>query len=147
VRGVGPLPAARREQLVLPAQRQERVERLLLGPARDQPAAELARDRGVEAGVGQLQPEQVLPVDAAPDGVRGPPVRRALGELEQRHRREPPRALGRLTAAREERPELVIGEDRPERVAQAQVGAPVREGGARAGGRRRGDHVRRGGVE
>ena len=91
-------------------------------PPANKTAAELAQDRSVEARVGQLQTEQVLPVDAAADRLGRAPVRQVLGKLEQGHKGQPPRAFRRLPAMGEERRELGVGEDRPKLVAQAQKG-------------------------
>jgi hypothetical protein len=50
------------------------------GPG-DEAGAELGEDRGIEARIVQLQAEQILPVDAAADGIRRLPVGEALAEL------------------------------------------------------------------
>ena len=60
---------------------EHRLRRQALGDAHDQASAELAVNREVEAGIGQLQPGDVLPVDAATDHVGGLAIGEALGEL------------------------------------------------------------------
>jgi hypothetical protein len=62
----------------------------LLGPAGDEAGAELAEDREVEAGVVQLQAQEVLPVDAGADGVGGLAIGEPLGVLEGRDQRQSP---------------------------------------------------------
>jgi len=90
--------------------------------------AELAENRSVKARIGQFQPQQVLPVDATVDSLGCPPVGQVLGELEQGHQRQPPRAFRRLSAMGEETCELGVGEDRPEAVAQEQIGIALGKG-------------------
>jgi hypothetical protein len=41
------------------------------GTAAQQPAAELAQDGVVEAGIREVERQQVLPVDPRPDGLGG----------------------------------------------------------------------------
>jgi hypothetical protein len=64
----------------------------MLGPAGDEAGAGLAEDGEVEveAGVVQLQVEEVLPVDAAADGVGGLAIGEPLGVPEDRGQRQPP---------------------------------------------------------
>ncbi len=47
---------------------------------RQKPSPELAEHRGVEAGIGQLQRQGVLPVDAAAQRIKGLTVRESFGE-------------------------------------------------------------------
>ena len=65
---------------------------------------------------------------------------RSGAELQQRHEREPPRALGRPPAGGEQALELLILEDWAERVAQDEAVVPLRKGGA-GHGRGRGRHL------
>ena len=91
-------------------------------------AAELAENRSVEAGIDELQAESVLPVDATADSLGRPPVGQVLGELEQGHQRQPPRACRRLPARGEEAHKLSVSENRPEAVAQEQIGIAMGKG-------------------
>ena len=90
VGGVRALAPARPQQAGGPAAREQRIEQRERRVTRRQPGAELAQHRGVEAGVGQLQPQEVLPVDPAPHrvgrrrGRRGP--RRTAGPARARAR-------------------------------------------------------------
>jgi hypothetical protein len=52
VRGVGPLPPARRQQVPLLRKRQHRLEQQQFGSALDQAGPELAQHGAVKAGVG-----------------------------------------------------------------------------------------------
>lgn len=127
---VGSLAPSLDQKPTLPAQIEGGVEEQRLGAARDEPGPEPAQHRGVKARVGELEPEQVPPVDPRPRGVRSATVRKILRESEQRDEREPPRALGRPPALGEQDLELPIVEDRAESVAQVEVAAPLRKGGA-----------------
>ena len=126
--GVGALPAPGAQQLQVTAQRQKGVEQMLFRASCHETAAELAQNRSVEARVGQFQSQQILPIDAAADGIGRPPVGQVLGELEQGHQRQPPRAFRRLPARGEEGRELGVGENRPKLVAQAQIGIATGKG-------------------
>ena len=64
-------------------------------PPAMQAGAELAEHGEVEAGVGQLQAEGVLPVDAAADGVGGLAIGEPLGELQDGDQGQPPGGLRR----------------------------------------------------
>src|SRR5262249_42347671 len=61
---LGALSAAGLDQLPLPAAPEELLQETFPGVPCEQSGAELAEHGGVEARVGQLEAEQVLPVDA-----------------------------------------------------------------------------------
>jgi hypothetical protein len=48
---------------------QHRVQQQVLSPARDKAGAELRQHAEVEPGVGQLQPQGILPIDPAAHGI------------------------------------------------------------------------------
>lgn len=75
MRRIRPLPSPRFEQMVLPAPRQESIEQPLSAVAYQQPGAEFAEHGGIEARVGRVQPQDVLPIDATADGIGRLPVR------------------------------------------------------------------------
>jgi hypothetical protein len=112
------------------AQRRKRVEQMLFRAACHKTTMELAQHGGIEARVGQFQSEQVFPVDAAGDSLGRPSVGEVLGEPEQGYQRQPLRAFRRLAAKSEEGREPGGGEDRPEPVAQAQIGIAIGKGRA-----------------
>jgi hypothetical protein len=87
VGGVGALPAAATEQAALEQPGQQRVEDRRLQTAGDQPGAELAEHREVEALIAERQPQAVLPVQPAADRVGGLPVGEVLSELQDGHHR------------------------------------------------------------
>ena len=126
---VGPLPAARLEQAPRLAGLQQLAQQPLLGAAREQARAELAQHRVVEAGVGQLQPEQVLPVDPRPHRLGGLPVGQVLAELQDGDQRQAPRRQARLAEPGEQVGEVGVGEDGAELVAQLEEGVALAEGG------------------
>jgi hypothetical protein len=135
VRRVGTLFAARLEEAASLAFFEQLLQQRMLGPALQQPRAELAQNGEVEAGVFEFQAEGVLPVDARAHGVGGLPVREALGELHHAHQDQPPRGQGRLPAPREEAGEVLVLPHDPQLVPHPSVGRPLREGGqGHAGG-------------
>jgi len=120
---------------------QHRIEQALLHAAGDQARAELGEDRGVEAGVGQLQRETVRPVDTGADGVGGLSIGETFDVLHHTHEREAPRRLRRAATRGEERRELLVGEQGPDLVAHAHEGAAAAERGAGDAGGRLGDGI------
>ena len=81
MRRVGPLPAARGEQLERAEAVQHRVEQQHLRRTRYQPGTKLAQHRAIEASVGQLEAESVLPINAAAHGISGLLVREPFHKL------------------------------------------------------------------
>ena len=68
---VGALLGAGLDQAVVLAGLEHRLQQESLRTAGDEAGAELAQHGEVEAGIGQLQAEGILPVDASADGVGG----------------------------------------------------------------------------
>ncbi len=83
-----------------------------------------------EARVADVQPQDILPVQAGVHGVGGLAVGQPRGELQDRREREPPRSQGGLPAPPEERRERVISEDLAERIRRMQIRMAFREGRA-----------------
>ena len=76
----------------------------------------------VEAGVGQLQAEGVLAVDATTDGISGLTIGEALDELEHGGQGEPGGGGGRLAAGGEGVGELIVAEEQAEFLGDAKAG-------------------------
>jgi hypothetical protein len=123
------------------------VQQAFLGAACQQARAELAQHRVVEARVGQLEPEQVLPVDPAPDRLRGPPVGQVLAELQDGDQSQPPRRQPRLAEPGEEIGKVRVGEDGAELVPQAEEGIALAEGSLGDARRLLGHGLDQGGFE
>ena len=100
VRAVRALAPARLEQAALAGRIQHAGEQALGGIAAAQPAAELAEHAVVEARVGEVGGEQVLPVDPRPDGLGRLAVAQPLAELHERDESQPPGCVGRLAQRR-----------------------------------------------
>src|SRR5215211_345028 len=125
--GVRALPPPGLEQMMGGRDLQDGIQQRSLGGSRHQARAELAQHRAVEAGVGERQPEEILPVDPAPDGIGRLAIRQTLRELQQGHQGQAPWRLGRLALGREEVGEAAVVEYRAEPVAQAQQQIAARE--------------------
>jgi hypothetical protein len=108
VRGVGALLASGLHQPALAEALQHAVEQKLLGVASEQAGAELAQDGEIEAGVGQLQTERILPVDSRPHGFGRLAVGEVLEELHHGDQRQPPGRQARLAPRGEELCEITI---------------------------------------
>jgi len=147
VGGVRALPAAGLEQASGLAGVEQLVQEPLLGAAGQQARAELAQHRVVEAGVGQLEPKQVLPVDAGAHRLRGLPVGQVLAELQQGDQRQAPGRQARLAEPGEEVGEVGVGEDGAELVAELEERIALAEGRARNACRLLGHRLDRVGLE
>jgi len=71
----------------------------------------------VEAHVGELETEQILPIDAAAHGIRRLAVGQTFEELENRHHGETPGTLGHLSTGGEEVDEVLVGVESSEIIA------------------------------
>jgi hypothetical protein len=100
-----------------------------LRTAVEEAGAELAEHGGVEPRVGQLEAEQVLPVDADADGVRRRTVGEVLAELQDGDQGEPPGREGRLPPVGIQVGEVGVAENGTELVAEPEVGVAMGEDG------------------
>lgn len=98
-------------------------------PPGDEPGAELAQDGMVEARIGEIQSEDVCPINAAADGIGGLAIGEAFGKLEDGGQGQARWRLCGLTARREERRELRVMVDGAETVGHLHVDVPARERG------------------
>src|SRR5919199_4110211 len=94
--GVGPLPSLCFEHAKLTADFEDPLQQTLRRTAGEQALSELAEHAEVKAGVGQLQAEEVLPIDASPHGLGGLSIAQALAELHEGNEGEPPGWIARL---------------------------------------------------
>ena len=88
--------------------RENCVEEPALRPTREKARAELAQDRVVEADVGQLQAQRILPVDPRADRIGGLPVGQPLHELQECRECEPDRRLSGPPPGREQAGKVAI---------------------------------------
>ena len=123
------MTAAGFEQPLRPRQRQQGIEEELLRLPGDEPGAELAQDGMVEARIGQFQSQDIFPINAAADGIRGLAIGEAFGKLEDRGQRQARWRLCGLAARREERRELRVVVDGAETVGDLHIDVPARERG------------------
>src|SRR3954466_9644049 len=130
MRGVGPLPPPGLEDAELSGDLEHPLQQALVRAAGQKTISKLAEHAEVKARVGQLEAEQVLPIDPRPDRLSGLPITQALAELHQRDQGQAPGWTGWLTLLGIEIGEVAILEDRPERVAQGEIGAAFGKGGA-----------------
>src|SRR3954467_3400315 len=130
MRGVGPLPPPGLEDAALSGDLEHPLQQALVRAAGQKTISKLAEHAEVKARVGQLEAEQVLPVDPRPDRLSRLSIAQALAELHQRDQGQAPGWTGWLTLLGIEIGEVAILEDRPKRVAQGQIGAAFGKGGA-----------------
>lgn len=148
---VGALLAPLLEPAALTGLFQYQVEQALLGSASHQAGAELGEHRMVEAGVGQVQAEGVLPVQPAAHRVRRLAVGQPFHELQHRDQRQAPGRLSRLTVHRKEVGEVLIVIEGAQRIAQLHDQCATGEAGAHnasclRGNRRNGKNFERHGA-
>src|SRR3954463_7480265 len=130
MRGVGSLPPPGLEDAELSGDLEHPLQQALLRATGQKTVSKLAEDTKVKARVGQLEAKKVLPVDPRPDRLSGLSIAQALAELHQRDQGQAPGWAGRLALLGIEVGEVAILEDRPERVAQGEIGAAFGKGGA-----------------
>ena len=109
---------------------QHGIQQQVLGPTRDEAGAELAEHAEVKAGVGELEPEGIFPVDAGAHGIGGLPITEVLQELEHRHKRQSPRGQAGLAPSGVERAEILVLEEGAELVTQPRDQGAFGEGRA-----------------
>ena len=126
---VGPLPAPGLDQPRRLALLQQFLEQPLPGLTRKQSGAELAENGEVEARVGQLETEQVFPVDPGADGVGGPSIRESLAELQDGDEGEPPGGEGGLPTLGVEVGEVLVAEDGSQLITEPEIGVSFGECG------------------
>jgi hypothetical protein len=73
--GVRPLAAAGFEQPLRPSERQQGIKEEVLCRPSDQSGAELTQNGMVEARIGQFESKDILPSNAAADGIGGLAIR------------------------------------------------------------------------
>ena len=83
--------------------RQHGLEQEQLRLAGNQSTAELRQHRGIEPGIGQLEGQSILPVDATANGVGGLVIDEPFGVLQHEDQGQTPRSQGRTTTRGEER--------------------------------------------
>src|SRR4051795_10298266 len=130
MRGVGSLPPPGLEDAELSGDLEHPLQQALLRATGQKTISKLAEDTKVKARVGQLEAKKVLPIDPRPDRLSGLSIAQALAELHQRDQGQAPGWTGRLALLGIEVGEVAIHEDRPERVAQGEIGAAFGKGGA-----------------
>ena len=127
VRGVSPLPSASAQQPGTRQPRQHHIQDLLFQPMVDQPGPEVPQDSEIEARIIQLQAEQELPVQPGPHLVGGLPVRQPLRVLQHRHQRQRPGRDRGPAHPGEGRSEILVREQRSERLPDPDSQGPPRE--------------------
>ena len=108
-------------ELLLPTPTEQGIEQERFCAARNQACAELRQDRGIEAGIGQFEAQDVFPVDPAAHGICSRAISESLGELEDRDEGEPPRREGGLAMRREERGKGRVGEEGAEFIGETEI--------------------------
>jgi hypothetical protein len=91
VGAVGPLLTPSLDQAVSLEVVKHPVQEQVLRPARYQARPELRQHAEVEARIGKLEPEGILPVDPRSHGISGLAIAEVLQELKDRHQRQTPR--------------------------------------------------------
>jgi hypothetical protein len=127
VGGVGALAPAPLQQATLAQPIKHEPQQPLSLAIGEQPRAELGEHRGVKAGVVQVKAQCVLPVQPCSHRVGGLPVGEALDELQHQHQRQPRRRPRRTSPCREQLGELLVGEQRAQRIAGAHRQASLGE--------------------
>jgi hypothetical protein len=123
------LAPTRFEQSLRPCQRQQGIKEEVLRLPCDEPGAERTQDGMVEARIGEVQAEDVLPINAAADGIRGLAIGETFGTLEDGSQCQARGRLCGLPTRREERRELRVVVEGAETVGHLHVEVPARKRG------------------
>jgi hypothetical protein len=83
----------------------------------------------MEAWVGQFQPQDIFPINAAADGICGLAIREAFRKLKDRGQRQTRRRFGGLAACGEKHREPCVVVDGAETVGDLRIDVPARERG------------------
>ncbi len=118
VRAVGTLPAARLEQPLITRGIEDAREQAFAGCVLQEAASKLTQEAVVEAGIDEVESQQVLPVDPGSDCLGGLAVAQAFAELHQRDECQTPGRVGGLAASRIEVGKGCVGEDGTEVIPQ-----------------------------
>ena len=118
VGAVGALLAARLDQATCLEALEHPIRHQVLRPAPNETGTEFGEHAEMEAGIGQLEAERVLPVDAGAYGIGGLPITEVLEELEDRDQGQTPRCQGGLAPGGVEVAEVLVFVERAELVAQ-----------------------------
>lgn len=117
--GIGAHPPARTEQIGGGEPVEHRIEQQRLrATGLGQPGTELAEHRRVKPLIGELQAQQVLPVNPTPNAISGLLVSQAFDELQNADNRQSARRGGRAPALGEQIGEVLVCEQRTEHVPQ-----------------------------
>lgn len=130
VRAVGALTAPRLEQALIARGVKDAGQQAFARSVLQEPAPELAQEAVVEAGIDEVERQQVLPVDPSSDGLGGLAIAQAFSKLHQRDEGQTLGRVGRLPARRIEVGKRRGGEDGTEAVPQQQVGIAAAKRGS-----------------
>src|SRR5215471_5009172 len=117
MRRIRALPPTGLDQPLLLTPLQQLLQAPCLGTPREEPIPALTEDGKIEARLGQLQPQQIFPINTCTDGLGSLTVGEMLTKLPNGHQRQTPGGLTRLAAAREQVGKVVVGKDGPEVIA------------------------------
>ena len=109
---------------------QHALKQALGGFVLEQAGAELAQHAVIKTSVGELEGEQVFPVDPTADRLGCLTVAQPLAELHERNQREAPWCVGRLTKGGVEVGEVHLSEHGAEPVAQEHIRVAAAERGS-----------------
>jgi len=107
---------------------QELVQQQRFGTACQQSVPKFTQDRKVEARLRQFETQQILPVDARADGLRGLAIGEVLPKRHDRHQRQPPRGQAWWAPRREQGRKVVILKDGPQDITHCQIGMAFGKG-------------------
>jgi hypothetical protein len=123
---IGTLFAARDQQATRFEHGEQGVEELLLAGIVQDAVAEVVQQGEIKARIGQLQAEQVLPIDAAPHSIGGLAVGQALHVLHDQHERLSPGSdLDGCPLLGKPGRKLSIGKDCTQLITNGQVDVPI----------------------
>ena len=121
---VRPLLAPCLQQAALAEAFEQGIQQALCKSSCQEPVAACTQEREVKPRVYEVSPQQILPVNPAPNGIRSLPIREVFSKLQDCDKREAPRRFGRLPAFWKQVLEETLGIHRFQLIAQGQIGLP-----------------------
>jgi hypothetical protein len=127
--GIGALLAFGLEPTAFAGQSEKHVEQAGFRLPFEEPSPKLAEYREVKAGIGQLQGQSVLSIDAALDGLGRLPIRETFGKLHHRDQCQTPGRQPGLTFVGKKIRKLGIGKEGTKLVSHREIEAAFGKGG------------------
>src|SRR6266487_947925 len=118
---IGTLASASLQPAFLPKQREHFRKQELFCMVFNQTSTKFGEDRGVKARIGEIQTQEIFPIDPSSYCICGLPIREVLYTLHDRNQGESPWSFGWLPFPGKDLRKILIGVDTSQDVAHLHV--------------------------